>query len=816
MVTFQVTDDVPTTTCETVVGNVDESALPDGNPEACMGSACITGSLGGLVDPGADSDHGNAIFFIPNAVDGTTLPGITSGGCPIVLSASCGSELVGTSSGRDVFRLELNQDGTFSFHLLGPIDHRDEHGGSAQDTLPIDLSAYVRAGDTDGDMVCLRPGSFIVNVKDDMPVSVACEGAFVSATVREEDIGGSCESGATAGSDSFGHDGSLGGLFSAGADGGYRIGFKESLSAGDLPKLYSNGQLLTYTLLAANGLLTAKAGAQTIFTLSVHDDGSWSFQLQGHLDHVSGNGGNTDLVSNVGSPVHTLDFSKLLIAIDGDTDTVVGAAPGSFTITVVDDVPHFVTAEADAVANKAGSTGSGHISFDVGADVPGSATLFAPVAGTTDQTVGGKAVKTVLSQDGKTITGYVDLDGNTSTVSQDEKVFTVSLNGDNYAYTQIKAFDGASPQTVSISGSTAFGSGPSTSQILTAADGTALAIITGYTVTTSGNHAFNESDWSNCNWNGQGLTQKEVNGSTNGWGVDNNNFDAKEFFRVDFHDQDFGAPQGFAGPVVTSASFEFSNFSTSGQNADLIKYVTYFEDGSTSSGTVSSSTITIGSGGKAIDYVEFYEKSGQTKLDLVCVTKAAASSGTAGLEFDVVKSDSDGDKATGTISITVSGDTIKEASNDCDTHLTASSGKNTVLVGHGGNDFLTGGSGDDILIGNLGHDTMTGGAGRDTFKLTDISAHDLITDYKSGEDKIDLTGLFSTAIAGPASSAQLAEFVSYDKNTGELKVDTDGAGAAAAPVTVAVVDSGPSSHPASITIVYDDHSHAHQQANVTG
>ena len=37
MVTFQVTDDVPTTTCETVVGNVDESALPDGNPEACMG-----------------------------------------------------------------------------------------------------------------------------------------------------------------------------------------------------------------------------------------------------------------------------------------------------------------------------------------------------------------------------------------------------------------------------------------------------------------------------------------------------------------------------------------------------------------------------------------------------------------------------------------------------------------------------------------------------------------------------------------------------------------------------------------------------------
>ena len=817
-VTFHVGDDVPTTTGSTFVGDVDESALPGGNPDPGMGSASIAGSLKGLVNPGTGSENGHALFSIEPGADGLVLPGITSGHGDVTLHVVGNTQLVGVGDGRDVFRLDLNADGTFTFHLLGPIDHRDENGGSAQDVLPLDLSPYIRVQDTDGDKVALNPGSFVVNVKDDMPVSVPCEEFEVSRSVYEEGLaGGGPDTPTTAGShDGFGTAPTLLGLFKAGADGALDVGLKAKFNDGDMPRLYSNGVLLTYSLSADAGQLTAKAGSQTIFTLTVAKDGNWSFVLEGHLDHVPGKGDDAELFTDSGYPVTSLDLSRFVIGIDNDSDTIVGATPGSFLIRIVDDVAHFVTAEADAVANKAGSTATGDIVFDTGADVPGTATQFAPLSGTTEQTVDGKTVKTVLSADGKTITGYVDLDASTGTVSPNEKVFTVSLNGDAYTYTQVKAFDGMLQPAASVTGSTAFGSGPSTSQILTSGDGTAIAILTGYVVTTSGNHAFNESAWLAGHGASAGLEQREVNGSTTGWGVNNNNFNAQEFIRVDFHDQDFGAPQGFAGPAVTSASFEFANFSNSGNNADVVKYVAYYEDGTTASGQVPASTVTIGDGSRPLDYIEFYQAAGQTKLDLVGIGKMSMASANAGLEFDVVKSDSDGDKASGTISITVTGDKIQEASNDCDTHLVASSDKNTVLVGHGGDDFLTGGKGDDILIGNLGADTLAGGGGKDTFKLTDIAAHDLITDYKVGEDRIDLTGLFSTAIGGPSSAAQLAEYVSYDKTTGELKVDTDGTGNAAAPVLVAVVESAPSSHPASITIVYDDHSHAHQQANVTG
>ena len=58
------------------------------------------------------------------------------------------------------------------------------------------------------------------------------------------------------------------------------------------------------------------------------------------------------------------------------------------------------------------------------------------------------------------------------------------------------------------------------------------------------------------------------------------------------------------------------------------------------------------------------------------------------------------------------------------------------------------GSGNDTLIGNevanrldggSGQDTYTGGAGADTFVVKDTGSFDIITDFKSGEDKLDLT-----------------------------------------------------------------------------
>uniref|UniRef100_UPI000D5F6DF1 VWA domain-containing protein n=1 Tax=Vibrio cholerae TaxID=666 RepID=UPI000D5F6DF1 len=75
-----------------------------------------------------------------------------------------------------------------------------------------------------------------------------------------------------------------------------------------------------------------------------------------------------------------------------------------------------------------------------------------------------------------------------------------------------------------------------------------------------------------------------------------------------------------------------------------------------------------------------------------------------------------------------------------------SRGGNDILNGGEGNDILYGQGGNDILIGGLGNDILTGGSGEDLFKWVqgDLDGStDRITDFKIGEDKIDLSDLFS-------------------------------------------------------------------------
>ncbi|MDH6102768.1 Ig-like domain-containing protein [Chrysosporum ovalisporum ANA283AFssAo] len=94
--------------------------------------------------------------------------------------------------------------------------------------------------------------------------------------------------------------------------------------------------------------------------------------------------------------------------------------------------------------------------------------------------------------------------------------------------------------------------------------------------------------------------------------------------------------------------------------------------------------------------------------------------------------------------------------------LNAGSGNN-ILIGGAGNDTLNGGAGNDILIGDAGRDTLTGGAGANTFvyrAATDSTAgilttgtaaaptrptFDVITDFKQGTDRIDLTATGTNA-----------------------------------------------------------------------
>jgi Ca2+-binding RTX toxin-like protein len=124
---------------------------------------------------------------------------------------------------------------------------------------------------------------------------------------------------------------------------------------------------------------------------------------------------------------------------------------------------------------------------------------------------------------------------------------------------------------------------------------------------------------------------------------------------------------------------------------------------------------------------------------------------------------------------------------------------NDRLWGEAGDDILLGGSGDDQLVGSAGNDTLIGSSGRDRFIFESAGAFqanglDLIRDFKSGEDKIQLGGEnfpalqsifgdgfsqaneFATVADDGAVATSAAEIV-YSSGSGQLFYNANGAAA---------------------------------------
>ncbi|WP_195745516.1 T1SS-143 repeat domain-containing protein, partial [Vibrio parahaemolyticus] len=96
--------------------------------------------------------------------------------------------------------------------------------------------------------------------------------------------------------------------------------------------LTSNGQVITLVEVSnADGSFTytATANGNSVFTLQVNNDGSYSFELQGAVDHAP----NSDTL--------TLDFSIIATDFDGDTSQV------TLPVTIVDSLP--VISAVDAI-----------------------------------------------------------------------------------------------------------------------------------------------------------------------------------------------------------------------------------------------------------------------------------------------------------------------------------------------------------------------------------------------------------------------------------------------------------------------------------
>ena len=128
--------------------------------------------------------------------------------------------------------------------------------------------------------------------------------------------------------------------------------------------------------------------------------------------------------------------------------------------------------------------------------------------------------------------------------------------------------------------------------------------------------------------------------------------------------------------------------------------------------------------------------------------------------------------------------------------LTAGAGRDT-LHGDLGNDIIWAGAGDDLifggpgwdtlhgqqgndtLVGGLGRDVMTGGMGADVFRFNAVTdsprgVADLITDFRPGEDRIDLSALnLSYVGTGPHAGMRSLRWDHLDGATRVL-VDVNG------------------------------------------
>ena len=102
-----------------------------------------------------------------------------------------------------------------------------------------------------------------------------------------------------------------------------------------------------------------------------------------------------------------------------------------------------------------------------------------------------------------------------------------------------------------------------------------------------------------------------------------------------------------------------------------------------------------------------------------------------------------------------------------------------MLRGLAGNNSLNGGAGADILIGGAGRDTLTGGAGADTFVLADgdtgpaADERDLVTDFRVGTDKLDLTGLDADSGEPGVQAFRWLGTAAFDGQAGALNYDFD-------------------------------------------
>lgn len=394
--------------------DVDETDLTPG-PEILHGNMNVDFGADG---PGTITPNGNTSFG-----DSVANGQLTSGGVAVVIAATANG-YVGMAGSETIFTLNIANDGTYTFQLLGTLDHADST--DPNDVIQLDFGVTIADGDGD-----TANGQITIHVADDAPVAYADtasvdEGNIVTGNVTSNDelgedgpnhvtmvtfggneygipVGGSVVINGQYGNLTMNSDGTYSytttsnnvdgvdnfkytltdgdgdsdtatlditvkgddqpvavtGEFTVdetdinggsvvfdgqmninfGADGAGSVNGNGNFSAGDSlagGQLTSGGVPVVVSLVG--GAYIGQAGGETIFTLNIGNDGSYTFQLLGTLDHADGQDPNDSIQLNFG-----------ITAADSDGDSV----DGQLVVHVLDDAPvaaddHFAFAEPDA------------------------------------------------------------------------------------------------------------------------------------------------------------------------------------------------------------------------------------------------------------------------------------------------------------------------------------------------------------------------------------------------------------------------------------------------------------------------------------
>ncbi|WP_017069897.1 cadherin-like domain-containing protein, partial [Vibrio crassostreae] len=307
--TVTITDDVPVITDTTATSTfvVDEDDL---------GSAISQATGAFVTTEGADQVE---VYELRNisALEATLTSGTEAISITEVTGAANTTTYQGTTtSGTPIFTLALANDGSYTFTLLGPLNHPTSPNSNTL-TIPFDVVAVDGDGDDSNQYV------LPIEVLDDAPVMSAPTGETV---VDEDDLTG-------IGSEQS-EDTIINGLFTVdeGADGvvKYELVDEDLVLTG----LTSNGESLEWLAVSQSGTTftyvaqTATSNEAVFEIIFDTSDNSYQFELFKPLKHPDG--ANENAID--------LNFSVVAEDFDQDQSNAI-----DLKITVTDDVPLVTT-----------------------------------------------------------------------------------------------------------------------------------------------------------------------------------------------------------------------------------------------------------------------------------------------------------------------------------------------------------------------------------------------------------------------------------------------------------------------------------------